>query len=56
LRGKVTEKIELGAGFAFILGGNTQDPEVNTGFIFYRLQQDATVKQALGKVNFIDTC
>jgi hypothetical protein len=31
----------------------TQDPKVKTGFHIpeYRLQQDATVKQALGKVN-----
>jgi hypothetical protein len=52
LRGKVTEKIELGAGLAYFSVA-TQDPEVNTGFHIpeYRLQQDATVKQALGKVN-----
>ena len=52
LRGKVTEKIELGVGFAYFSVA-TQDPKVKTGFHIpeYRLQQDATVKQALGKVN-----
>jgi hypothetical protein len=47
----VAEKIELGAGFAYF-GGNTRS-KVKTGFHIpeYRLQQDATVKQALGKVN-----
>jgi hypothetical protein len=52
LRDKVTEKVELGAGFAYFSVA-TQDPEVKTGFHIpeYRLQQDATVKQALGKVN-----
>jgi hypothetical protein len=30
----------------------TQDPEVKTGFMTeYRMQQDVTVKQSLGKVN-----
>jgi hypothetical protein len=51
LRVKVAEKIEL-AGFAYFSVA-TQDPKVKTGFHIpeYRLQQDATVKQALGKVN-----
>jgi hypothetical protein len=36
-----------------LISRHTQDPKVKTGFHIpeYRLQQDATVKQALGKVN-----
>ncbi|WP_026708315.1 DUF2490 domain-containing protein [Flavobacterium frigidarium] len=51
LRDKITDKVELGAGFAYFSVA-TQDPEVKTGFHIpeYRLQQDATVKQTLGKV------
>jgi hypothetical protein len=47
----VAEKIEL-EQVLLISRGNT-DPKVKTGFHIpeYRLQQDATVKQALGKVN-----
>jgi hypothetical protein len=52
LRDKITDKVELGAGFTYFSVA-TQDPEVNTGFHIpeYRLQQDATVKQVLGIVN-----
>jgi hypothetical protein len=52
VRDKITDKVELGAGFAYFSVA-TQDPEVKTGFHIpeYRLQQDATVKQTLGKVN-----
>jgi hypothetical protein len=47
----VAEKIELGAGFAYFSVA-TQDPKVKKRFhIPEYLQQDATVKQALGKVN-----
>lgn len=52
LRDKVTDRVELGAGFAYFSVA-TQDPEVKNGFHIpeYRFQQDVTVKQALGKVN-----
>ena len=52
LRDKITDKVELGAGFAYFSVA-TQNPEVKTGFHIpeHRLQQDATVKQTLGKVN-----
>ncbi|WP_245712045.1 DUF2490 domain-containing protein [Flavobacterium gillisiae] len=52
VRDKVTDKVELGAGFAYFSVA-TQDPEVKNGFHIpeYRMQQDATVKQVLGKVN-----
>ena len=52
LRDKVTDRVELGAGFAYFSVA-TQDPEVENGFHIpeYRFQQDVTVKQALGKVN-----
>ncbi|EIA09691.1 hypothetical protein HJ01_01109 [Flavobacterium frigoris PS1] len=52
VRDKVTDKVELGAGFAYFSVA-TQDPDIKTGFHIpeYRLQQDATVRQTLGKVN-----
>ncbi|WP_016988641.1 DUF2490 domain-containing protein [Flavobacterium sp. ACAM 123] len=52
LRDKVTDKFDLGAGLAYFSLA-TQDPEVKNGFHIpeYRVQQDVTVKQVLGKVN-----
>jgi hypothetical protein len=52
LRDKVTDKVEVGAGFAY-LSVATQDPEIKAGFHIpeYRGQQDVTVRQSLGKVN-----
>lgn len=52
LRDKLTEKVEIGAGFAYFSVA-TQDPEVKTGFHIpeYRGQQDVTVRQSLGKLN-----
>ena len=54
LRDKITDKIEVGAGFAYFSVA-TQDPEVKNSFHIpeYRIQQDVTVKQSLGKVNLM---
>jgi hypothetical protein len=52
LRDKVTDKLELGVGFAYFSVAR-QDPEIKTGFHIteYRGQQDITVRQSLGKLN-----
>lgn len=52
VRDKVTDKVEVGAGFTYFSVA-TQEPEVSTGFHVpeYRLQQDVSVKQSLGKIN-----
>jgi hypothetical protein len=54
LRNKLTDKIELGAGFAYFSVA-TQDSEVVLGFNVpeYRGQQDISVKQSLGKIILI---
>ncbi|OCB75159.1 DUF2490 domain-containing protein [Flavobacterium crassostreae] len=51
-RSKITDKLELGAGFVFSSVA-TQNPEAKTGFSIpeYRLQQDAILKQPLGNLN-----
>ena len=51
-RYKVLEKIELGAGFTYFSVA-TQDPDIDSKFNMpeYRIQQDATLKQNLGKIN-----
>jgi hypothetical protein len=52
IRDKLTDKLELGAGFAYFSVA-TQDPDIKTGFHIpeFRGQQDVTVRQSLGKVN-----
>jgi hypothetical protein len=52
VRDKITDKVELGAGFAYFSVA-TQNPEVKTGFHIpeYRGQQDVTIRQTLGKLN-----
>ena len=52
LRNKITDKVEVGAGGAYF-SVNTQVPTTVNGFHIpeYRLQQDVTIKQSLGKVN-----
>lgn len=49
-RYKVLEQIELGAGFTYFSVA-TQDPDIHSKFNKpeYRIQQDATLKQNLGK-------
>ena len=51
-RYKVLEQIELGAGFSYFSVA-TQDPDIDSTFNKpeYRIQQDATLKQNLGKIN-----
>ena len=51
-RYKVLEQIELGAGFTYFSVA-TQDPDIDSKFNKpeYRIQQDATLKQNLGKIN-----
>lgn len=51
-RYKISSPIEAGSGFAYF-SVNTQDPNVETAFNKpeYRLQQDVTMKQDLGKIN-----
>jgi hypothetical protein len=53
LRNKITDKVEVGAGGAYF-SVNNQEPTIVNGFHIpeYRLQQDVTIKQSLGKVNF----
>jgi hypothetical protein len=52
IRDKLTDKLELGAGFVYISVA-TQAPDIKTGFHIpeYRGQQDVTVRHSLGKVN-----
>ncbi|SEQ18215.1 Protein of unknown function [Flavobacterium frigoris] len=52
IRNKITDKVELGAGFAYFSVA-TQNPEVKNEFHVpeYRAQQDVSIRQALGKVN-----
>ena len=51
-RYKVLEQMELGAGFTYFSVA-TQDPDIHSKFNKpeYRIQQDATLKQNLGKIN-----
>ena len=51
-RYKISEQVELGSGFAYF-NVETQDPNIDSGFNRpeYRIQQDATLKQSLGKIN-----
>lgn len=51
-RYKVTEKIELGSGFAYFSVA-TQDRDIESGFNKpeYRIQHDLALKQNLGKIN-----
>ena len=51
-RYKVLEQVELGAGFTYFSVA-TQDPDIDSKFNKpeYRIQQDATLKQNLGKIN-----
>lgn len=50
LRDKVSDKMEVGVGFAYF-STTTQDPEVTKPFHTpeYRVQQDVTIKQDFGK-------
>lgn len=52
IRNKITDKVELGSGFAYFSVA-TQNPEVKNDFHVpeYRVQQDISIKQSLGKVN-----
>ena len=52
-RHKITEQIELGAGFAYFSVA-TQEPEIQMEFNVpeYRGQQDVTLKHSIGKINF----
>jgi len=51
-RYKISEQVELGSGFAYFSVA-TQNPDIDSGFNKpeYRIQQDATLKQNLGKTN-----
>ncbi|WP_395048729.1 DUF2490 domain-containing protein [Flavobacterium sp.] len=51
-RYKISEQVELGSGFAYF-NVATQKPDIDSGFNKpeYRIQQDATLKQNLGKIN-----
>ena len=51
-RYKISEQVELGSGFAYF-NVATQDADMDSGFSKpeYRLQQDVTWKQSLGKIN-----
>lgn len=51
-RYKISDQVVLGSGFAYF-NVATQDPDIDSGFNKpeYRLQQDLTWKQNLGKIN-----
>lgn len=51
-RYKVTEKIDIGSGFAYFSVA-TRDPDIESGFNKpeYRIQHDLALKQNLGKIN-----